>query len=145
MRPRSVVLVYENSKLWRYELFYSAAKAERAHHRALSKDRDGFTTLESEDGGFNGTSAALTVRLVHLNWIGTEKEFHRKTLLNLTSTEMDELCNRFNLPRNIIEHVAQAERDTFEAKRYHLSKFNERTIALMRKHLPSFVLSWIFY
>jgi hypothetical protein len=45
MRPESIVLLYHKDELWRYELFYNRAKAERASKRASVDGR-----LETEDG-----------------------------------------------------------------------------------------------
>jgi hypothetical protein len=141
MRPEGVVLLYEKDKLWGYELFYSWSKAERALRRA---SREG--VLEREDGGYSGTSGptnALIVDLRTLLW--TQKERWRKSLLNLRPEEVAELGARFDLPLCIIEAISQAERDTLERNRYHLSKYNELTTALMRKYLPRPVLKYLFY
>jgi hypothetical protein len=146
MRPASVVLVYDSRKLWRYELFFSRAKAARAYDHAKFKDSpDGHRMLETENGGYIGIFDQASVRLVHLDWLATKADFHRQTLLNLTPQEITELCARYHLPPRVIEDVARAERDTIERRRYYLSKYNERTKALMRKYLPRFVLRHIFY
>src|SRR5262245_27588202 len=70
MRPESVVLLYHKDELWRYELFYSRSKAERAFRQAANEG-----TLETEDGGFHGISPPTSARIVHVgNWLDTQKE-----------------------------------------------------------------------
>jgi hypothetical protein len=49
VRTASEILFYENGRLSRHELFYSAAKARRAFERAQVKDALGYTIVESED------------------------------------------------------------------------------------------------
>jgi hypothetical protein len=145
VRPSSVVLLYEDGRLVLWELFFSAAKARRAFELAKRKDATGYTTLEHEDGGFTGTSGITDVKLIHLNWIGTEKEFDRKSFLNLTAEEKEELCARYDIPLKVIEQIAQAERDTIEAKHYIANSYDELAKARMRKYLPRFLLRRIFY
>lgn len=141
MRPESVVLLYHEGRLWRHELFYSRSKAERAFRRASKEG-----VLETEDGGYNGISPPTSARIVHiLNWLSTEAEPWRQSLLNLRPEEVAELGGRFDIPLFIIEAISQAERDTLERKRYHLNKYDERTNALIRKYLPRFVLKRLFY
>jgi hypothetical protein len=145
MHPSSVVLLYEDGRLALWEIFFSAAKARRAFDRAKRKDATGYTTLEHEDGGFTGTSAITEVKLIHLDWTGTKKEFDRKSFLNLTAEEKEELCARYDIPLKVIEQIAQAERDIIEAKHYVANRYDELAKARMRKYLPRFLLSRIFY
>jgi hypothetical protein len=141
MRPVSVVLMYRNSELSHYGLFYSRKKAERAFQHAL---RAG--TLQTEDGGFSHTWPPEQPRLVYIGKrISTEMEPQRTNLVNLHPEELRELSERFVVPSAVIAAIAGAERDTLERKRYPASKCNERTKALMRKYLPRVVLKWSYH
>jgi hypothetical protein len=52
MRPKSVVLLFQNGKLLRYELFFNRAKAERAFRRAEKAEKEGMAFLEKEGGDY---------------------------------------------------------------------------------------------
>ena len=75
-----------------------------------------------------------------LGFLGTSEARWRSDLLNLTPTETSELASRFEVPVEVITAVAQAERDVALKNRYEGNPFDERTKALMRIILPSFVL-----
>lgn len=146
MRPRSAVLRYgSDGHFMDYALYFSEAKARRAYQDALVRDSNGWSTLYFEDGGISSTTDA-TYRIVEFgNDLKTSEDRFRTGFLNLSELEVEELVNRFQVPRELIKSAAQLERDVAERKWYDLSRYDERTKARLLKFLPRFLLRRIFY
>ena len=142
MHPKYIVwLESEEGHIVQHELYFNENKARHAYRRASRPDKDGFYELVGENDSY---SATLNVRAI-MRFIGsnisTTKDRWRKSFLNLTGEEEEELAKRFQIPVEIIREISEIEKAIFENKSYFAHPYDEKTSAFVRKYVPNTLAS----
>ncbi|MYD93243.1 MAG: hypothetical protein F4Y02_06035 [Chloroflexi bacterium] len=137
MYPLYVVWLEDNAGcIVQHELFFSQRKARRAYRRAARPNDSGLHELYGEDDSYTATAdVTAVIRLVGTN-LSTKKDKWRKSFLNLTEDEEQELSKRLRIPVRIVQQISRMEKDIVEKKRYYMHPQDERTSALIRKYAP---------
>ncbi|MDE0422286.1 MAG: hypothetical protein OXK76_15580 [Gammaproteobacteria bacterium] len=109
----------------------------------MKLDEYGLRELIGETGSYTATDN-VEVRIRYFGeHIHTSKDKWRKSFLNLEADEEEELSDRFRLPVEVIRQVSRMERDIAEKKRYFMHSEDERTAAMVRKYVPSWISRFV--
>ena len=139
MLPECVVLVYKDKKLHHYEFYFDYSKGDRAFNNVLQGK-----SLRSEIGDSSVGLSGGEARIVSIPTIlTTNRERLRYSFLNLQPDEVAELSADLEIPPEVIKALAQVERNIYERRRVLEARYDDRTKALMRRYLPSWLLRWI--
>ncbi|MBX9773981.1 MAG: hypothetical protein K2Y71_06165 [Xanthobacteraceae bacterium] len=134
MRPVAAVIVhFDGADDW-CELFYDRGKAYRAYERAKRRDKDGSIRLDAEAGHWQATTDSRVhfARIINLDAVATQEQPGRTSWLNLTPSEVAELCSRHQISEKLVRTVAEYERSFLENPA-------TRREARKRKYLPNWM------
>jgi len=112
-----VFLKDRDGNILEYQFFYSFRKAKRAFNKAKKPDTDGHHELVGEDGEYFACSDVdAEIRFIG-DYLSTSEHPSRRSFVNLSEKEVDELADALVVPPKIIRHLASDEMDFIEGTR----------------------------